>query len=319
MIRFSSLRRRTMVPLALAAVFAACFAAPARAQDDDVSDDDDDDDFDTTWFGARLGIFYRPTMDLRANVSGNPAGTGPGGTLLGLLGTSIDIERDLGVTETVESEYMFNNGILEGEVFVDTRFASISLWGIAPYEYRGDTNLTRTINFGGQSFTASTPVESKFRQYHVGLDVKINIINNRYVRLSPVVGVRLLGIDWEVRELTTGIKGDTSDIDTPLKYDDAALIPYPELGLEVRAGLRQWIEADAKLTGSFFTYDNMEGSTLTLDVGVTAYPIPFLGVRLGGRYMEFDIKSADDDDPDDSFDLDLEYLGATLSVIVRFG
>jgi hypothetical protein len=309
--------RRVVVPLALAAVFGGCFAAPARAQDDDEVDADDDD-FDTTWFGARLGLFYRPSMNLQAQVSGDPGGTGLG-SFFGLLGTSIDIERDLGVTETVESEYMFNNGILEGEVFFDTRFASISVWGIAPYEYRGDTTITRTINFGGQQFSASTPVESKFRQYHAGLDIKINIINNKFVRLSPVVGVRLLGIDWEVRELTTGRKGDTSDIDTPLKYDDAAIIPYPEVGLEVRAGLREWIEADAKLTGSVFTYDNMEGGTLTLDVGVTAYPIPFLGVRVGGRYMEFDIKSADDDDPDDSFDLDLEYLGATLSVIVRFG
>jgi len=313
-----AMRSRAVLPLALAAVFAGCFAAPARAQDDEV-DADDDDDFDTSWFGARVGLYYRPQMNLRAQVSGQPEVPGFGGQLVGLLGTSIDIERDLGVTETVESEYMFNNGIVEGEVFVDTRWASISLWGIMPYEYRGKTNMTRTVNFGGQQFTASTPVESKFRQYHVGLDVKINIINNKFVRLSPVVGVRLLGIDWEVRDLTTGLKGDTSDIDTPLKYDEAAIIPYPEVGLEVRAGLRKWIEADAKLTGSYFTYDNIEGSTLTLDVGVTGYPIPYLGVRVGGRYMEFDVQSVDDDDPDDSFDLDLEYLGATLSIIVRFG
>lgn len=313
---FRSLRR-AVVPFALVAVLAGGFAAPARAQDDeDVSDDDDD--FDTTWFGARIGLFYRPQMDLKAEVAGTPD-VGGFGSLIGLLGTSVDIERDLGVTETVESEYMFNNGILEGEVFFDTRFASISVWGIAPYEYKGDTTLTRTINFGGQSFSASTQVESRFRQYHAGVDVKINIINNKFVRLSPVIGARLIGIDWEVKELTTGLKGDTSDIDTPLKYDDAAIIPYPEVGLEVRAGLREWIEADAKLTGSVFTYDNMEGSTLTLDVGVTGYPIPFVGVRLGARYMEFDIKSADDDDPDDSFDLDLNYLGATLSLIVRFG
>jgi hypothetical protein len=35
--------------------------------------------------------------------------------------------------------------------------------------------------------------------------------------------------------------------------------------------------------------------------------------------MEFDIRSKDDDDPDDSWDMDLEYIGATISVIVRFG
>lgn len=296
--------------IALAALLSVTLAAPVRAQDDEA------DEFDTSWFGARIGIFYRPEMDLKAEVSGS--GT-QGNTLFGLLGTSLDIQDDLGVTETVESEYMFQNGILEGELFFDTRWASISLWGIAPYEYKGDTALTRTINFGGAQFSASTPVESRFRQYHVGLDVKINVINNRYLRLSPIVAARFLAIDWEVRAPQAGLVGDTSDIDTPLKYDDAALIPYPELGLEVRAGLRDWIEADLKVTGSVFTYGSLEGGTITLDVGVTAYPIPFVGVRVGGRYMEFDIQSKDDDDPDDSFDLDLEYLGATLSLIVRFG
>lgn len=293
--------RRVIIGLALLASLAA---APARA--------DEADDFDTSWIGARLGIFYRPEMNLRAKV----AGTTPASPL-GLLGSSLDIRDDLGVRQTVQSDYMFQNGILEGELFFDTRWSSVSLWAVAPYEYEGKATLSRTINFGGAQFTASTPVESRFRQFHVGIDFKINIINNRWVRLSPVVAARVLAVDWEVK--TLGLKGDTSDIKTPLKYDDAALIPYPELGFEVRAGLRKWFEVDLKVTGSYFTYDQIQGSTISIDFGVTAYPIPFLGVRLGGRYLEYDIRSKDRRDAKDSFDLDLEYLGATLSIIVRFG
>lgn len=298
--------------LALVAMFALTGVAYAE-------DEDGGDDFDTSWFGARIGIFYRPEMDLKVEVSGTPDLPGVPGALVGLLGTSVDIQDDLGVTETVSSEYMFQDGIVEAELFFDTRWASVALWGIMPYEYTGQTALTRTINFGGQQFSATTQVESKFRQYHGGIDVKINILNNEFVRLSPVVGVRVIGIDWHVRDLTTGLKGDTSDIATPLQYDDAAIIPYPELGAEVRVGLRQWIEADLKLTGSVFSYDAVEGGTITVDAGVTGYPIPFVGVRVGVRYMEFDIHSKDDDDADDSWDMDLEYLGATISLIVRFG
>lgn len=300
---------RTLRWVASAVLALGAFAAPAAA-------DGGGDEFDTSWFGARVGIFYRPSMDLRAEVSGK--GT-QAGALFGLLGTTLDIQDDLGVTETVQSEYMFHNGILEGEVFFDTRWSSISLWGVAPYEYEGKALLGRTINFGGAQFAASTPVKSRFRQYHVGLDVKINIFNNRYLRLSPIAAARVLAIDWEVRAPQLGLVGDTSDIDTPLKYGDAALIPYPEVGLEVRAGLRDWIEGDLKVTGSYFTYGNLKGGTVTIDLGVTVYPIPFLGVRVGGRYLEYDIRSKDSDDPKDSFDLDLEYLGATLSIIVRFG
>src|SRR5690606_42134406 len=63
------------------------------------------------------------------------------------------------------------------------------------------------------------------------------------------------------------------------------------------------------------SYPTRRSSDLTIDLGVTVYPIPFLGVRVGGRYLEYDIRSKDSDDPKDSFDLDLEYLGATLSII----
>jgi hypothetical protein len=310
-------RARTLAPLVLTLALGAIVAPPARADDDDAGDvDDDDDDFDTSWFGARLGVFYRPTMDMELSISGRSR---TAQAFTALLGTRVDIKDDLGVTETVDSEYMFEDGIVEGEVFFDTRFASVSVWGILPYEYRGDVVLTRTINFGGQQFSASTPVESKFRQYHAGIDIKINLINNQFVRLSPIIGVRLLGADWEVQATQLNIKGDTSDIDTPLKYDDAAILPYPEVGAEVRAGLRKWIEVDLKITGSYVAYFGMEGSTLTAEAGVTGYPIPFVGVRLGLRLMQIDLESTDQDDAQDSFDMDLEYFGPTLSVIVRFG
>src|SRR5690606_39054396 len=115
--------------IAFSALVSVALAAPAAAQDDEA------DEFDTSWFGARVGIFYRPAMDLKAEVSGKGS---QAGSIFGLLGTSLDIQDDLGVKETVESEFMFNNGILEGEVFFDTRWSSISLWGIAPYEYKGE-------------------------------------------------------------------------------------------------------------------------------------------------------------------------------------
>lgn len=310
-------RRAPVLPLALAltALAVPLCAAPARADDDDAGDVDDDD-LDTSWFGARLGIYYRPSMDMEMSVSGRSRTFQ---AFQALLGSRVDIKEDLGVTETVDSEYMFEDGIVEGEVFFDTRWASVSVWGILPYEYRGDVVLTRTINFGGQQFSASTPVESKFRQYHAGVDLKINLINNEFIRLSPIVGVRLLGADWEVNAVNLGIKGDTSDIDSPLKYDDAAILPYPEVGAELRAGLRKWIEVDIKITGSYVAYFGMEGNTLTAEAGVTGYPIPFVGVRLGLRLMTIDLESTDQDDSEDSFDMDLEYFGPTLSVIVRFG
>lgn len=306
------LARPALLALALA-LPTLLAASPAPADEPE----EVDDEFDTSWFGARLGVWYRPSIDMEVQISGRNRAFAALNTL-GLLGTPLDVHNDLGVTENATSDFMIQNGVLEAELFFDTRWVSISAWAIPPFQYEGETVLSRTISFGGQSFTASTPVESKFRQFFLGADVKLNLLNNEFVRLSPIVALRAIGIDWEIRAPQFNLKGDTSDIDTPLHYSDAAVAPYPELGLEVRLGIRKWFEVDLRATGSYIDYFNTQGNTLLLDAGITGYPIPYVGVRLGARYMELDIHSQTDR-PDEQFDFDLEFLGATLSVIVRFG
>ena len=282
-------------------------AGPAGAQEDD-----DEDEFPTTWVGGRLGLWYRPEIDMRARVNGRlPSVAGA------LLGTSFDIERDLGVTETVQSDYMFENGVLEAEAFFETRWISLSVWGVAPFSYEGDTVLQRSITFAGVTFTANQPVTSRFEQWFAGADVKVNLLNGSIVAVSPLVGLRAIAIDWEIRAgPPLNLTGDTSDIDSPLELGDYEVIPYPVVGAEVRIGIRRWFEVDAKLAGFYVTYDDVQGGSIQADLGVTAWPIPYVGVRLGGRYVLFDFESIDQDQRG-SFDYDLEYLGATISLIVR--
>ncbi len=301
--------RRALVVAALALALAP---SQLHAQDKD----EEDDEFDTSYVGARLEYWYRPAMDMQMQVNGPAFGQlAP----LGLTGTELDIQDDLGVTETVESDYMYDNGIFAGEIFYDTRWLSVTAQLTPPFEYQGSTVLTRTINFGGQTFQVSTPVESKFRQALASIDVKVHIINNKWVRLSPLLALKAIGVDWEIKAPQFGLSGDTSDIDTPLKWDDLAIVPYPELGAEVRLGLRRWVELDLKVSGMYVAYYGVQGTTVSADAGVTAYlGIPWVGVRLGARYTKMDLASADDDD-DDSYEFDVEYLGATLSLIVRFG
>ena len=73
-------------------------AAPTFAQDEEVSadepddDDDEDSEFSTNWIGLRGGFWYRPSIRMNAQVTGR----GLTGGLANVLGTEIDIERDLG-------------------------------------------------------------------------------------------------------------------------------------------------------------------------------------------------------------------------------
>jgi hypothetical protein len=299
--------RRALVAAALALALAP---AAVFAQD---KEKDEDDEFDTSYIGARLEYWYRPSMDMQVQVGGQSfSQLAP----LGLTGTPLDIQDDLGVTETVESDYMYRNGIFAGEIFIDTRWLSVSAQLTPPFEYRGEAVRTVAFSFGGQQFQASVPVESKFRQALAAVEVKINLLNNRWFRISPLVALHAIGVDWEIRSL--GQKGDTSDIDTPLKFDDLSILPYPEVGAEVRLGYRTWIEVDLKASGSYVAYYGIQGQTLSLDAGVTAYPIEWVGVRLGARYTAIDLRSISDDS-DEDFSMDVEFLGATLSLIVRFG
>lgn len=283
-------------------------AGPVRADDDD-----EDDEFDTLWFGARLGLWYRPEIDMKVQVNGRLLGGGLGT----LFGTSLDIQRDLGVEQTVQSEYMFQNGVFEGEVFFDSRWISLSVWAVAPFRYEGNTVLQRSITFAGVTFTASQPVTSRFEQFFAGTDLKINLLNNSIVAISPLVGVRALAVDWEIRAgPPLNVVADTSDVDSPLAFGEFELIPYPVVGAQVKVGIRRWFEVDAQLAGMYISYDDVAGGSIQGDLGATVWPIPWIGLRLGGRYVLFDFKSRDQN-RNDAFDFDLEYLGANISLIVR--
>lgn len=294
---------------ALVGVLLCLCAGPALAQDDKA--DDDDDEYETERFGARLGIWYRPEMDMNVKINGRIPGVPQ------FLGNSIDITDDLGLTESVESDYMFENGILEGEVFFDSRWVSLSVWGVMPFTYTGTGLAQKTFNFAGVNFTVSQPIESRFEQWFASADVKINLLNNGIIAISPLIGLRVVGVDWEIQAAPpANIKADTSDIDSPLLLGDDQVIPFPVLGAEVKVGIRRWFEIDAKLAGIYVSYSDMRGGSIQGDLGATVWPIPWVGLRLGGRYVTFDFESKDQDERN-SFDFDLDYLGFNIALIVR--
>lgn len=313
-------------PLALALLLPLLAApTPARAEDEGPgaggwedelpAKDDEDDAFDTSWFGVRIGAWYRPSFSLEAQVSGTENG------LLGLRGTDINVERDLGVTENPKSDYLVDfdqSAVLELEAFIETRLVSVYAWWIAPFEYTGDTTISRDINFGGVTFTVSDRVRSRFRQTFVGFDLELNLLNNRWVRVSPLVSVRAIGIDWELRDTAGGITGDTSNIDSPIEYEGYQILPHPEIGVDFRCGYRDYVDVQLKLAGSYIDYFGIEGTTLRVEASVTVYPIPFLGIQLGARHMSWHLGSSSDD-PEDQFDFDMEFMGATAALVIRLG
>lgn len=296
-------------------------AAPLYAEEEAAASEEaaGDDEFETTWIGLRAGAWYRPNIRMNAQVTGR----GFVGGLSNVLGSEIDIERDLGVRESPYSEAAVDfdaEAVVELRPFMETRWVSVYGWLVTPFEYRGDRVLGRQLSFGGATFTASTTVRSKFRQFFMGTDVAINVFNNRWFRVSPMVSARAIAIDWEVKsDPISGqvLKGDTSDIKSPLTLGEYQVLPYPELGAILAVGYRDFIEVSLTLAASYISYFEMEGSTYRVELSVTAYPIPWVGIELGVRYLEYDISSRAEQGRRGSFDLDLEFAGLTAAIIVR--
>ena len=70
-------------------------AGPALLAPTPVYADDEDDEYETAWLGAKLGIWHRPSFDMKVQVSGEQ----PTNPLFGLIGSNFDIHNELGVGE----------------------------------------------------------------------------------------------------------------------------------------------------------------------------------------------------------------------------
>jgi hypothetical protein len=290
--------------------------SPAASQAvwaDDDDDDDGDDEFQTLYIGGRLGMWFRPEINMDVAIGGNIGGAG-------LIPTEFDIENELGVTQNVVSDYpnldVDDNAIPELEIILDSEWISINVLFVPPYEYRGRRTLTETINYAGQTYPASTDVLSSFRQSYGGLTFAINIFNNRYFRISPAVGMRILAIDWRLEDTAGMIKADTSDIDSPMQWGDFQVLPYPELGIDLRVGYRDYLEFNLKFFGSHIDYYQINGTMYHSELNVIFYPIANIGLQLGYRVVSWQVES-ETDNGDKLFDINMEFFGVTFGVMIR--
>ena len=323
---------RRLAALGLAVVVSglttAGLAAPARADDSPSKSSSDDDAFETSWFGLRPEFWYAPTLGLQAQVGGKQGASstigGSGGETLAIP-TRFDANKDLGVADHTPQMTGVPEvpGTLGLEMFADTRWVSLSFWGFAPFSYHGHTSISESYTIDGFTFSATRPVETTLEQALAGFDIEVNIINNRFVRLSPVVACRALAIDWSIKDTgippIPGASVSTNDVKLPISAGRFQVLPYPEVGGEVRAGYRDIVEADVKLTGMYVNFFGYAATTALADAGITGY-IPFLpqiGLRLGYRYYYLHARTTDEK-VTHSLDMQMRLSGFNFSAIVRF-
>lgn len=208
----------------------------------------------------------------------------------GGLGTTIDLESDLGIEEDEPLELRLT---LRPSRRTQVRLAWTNL------SFDGDEVLSRTVEFGGQTFTFSTRVVSQ-------LDVDYARAGFAWQFLSSSDGTFRLGPLVEVK----GFRGEASieapDLPFPAAASEELEGAFGAVGavLDIEAGSRVQIFAE----GTYVVEaDDAEGTDFEAGLRV------LLGRRLAAvvGYRSFSVEATEDDD---AFDLDIEgpYAGLTL-------
>jgi hypothetical protein len=247
-------------------------AARAYAQDDMV--------------GIRLREWYA-TLEGRIEAQGGSIPT-----------TSISLDRTLGLDdqEVVHEVQAYLRIPLLGRFYAG--------WWFSTFE--GDETLSRTITFADQTFTASTPVESK-------LDLDVYYLSYEFV-LPTIPDGDLLKAEIGV---LVGLRGMVADGEVSAAGQEASedgAIGFPVLGVHGALRVTDWLRADAEIMGLPFEYGSSSVTYVEAFGEVVAQLGPvFAGV--GYKFVSIDLA---DHRGDTDFDLNIGISGVYVTAGLRF-
>lgn len=206
------------------------------------------------------------------------------------IGTQVDMEDDLGFEDSED---------LTVEAAVQLGPFRLSA-GYLPIQFSGDGTLTRSVTFDGQTFAASTVVDSDvdIDLYDVGLTWYLLNLDDLPVRvqLGPELSVKWVDADLSIDDRSTGIGASES-----------VSAPVPTIGLRGRLGLSDLLGLVGRV--GYLEYDN--NSFLDADVQLEFSPIPLAGVFAGYRHFDLEVEESD-------VFLDVTFAGPYGGVFVRF-
>ncbi len=246
-----------------AAFLLTCLAAPARA---------------LPGFEAGVrGTYWFPDLSATAQS-----------TTAGVVETRFDVKDDLGVGD---------EDFLSGEAFVRFGRTTFRL-GYLPVRFDGSQTLTRSIVFGGQTFSVSDNVISRLDVTLLNAELQVDVLRPDLVAANFRIGLigKVEYVDGEV-ELSGSVASEKEDF----------RLPIPMVGLAAEAGfLGDRVRVDARVTGMAYSGNHLYEA----DVFASVAPFPFF--RLQGGYRFIDL-SVDEDDVEVDLELKGPYVGVRFS------
>jgi outer membrane protein len=226
------------------------------------------------------GYYWFPSFD--GNVKVDEAS---------IIGTNINFKQDLGIEdENYPSVEVFLGG---GRHHLSLTHTSI--------DYSGRNTLTEDIIFNGETYTATSLVESSIEYKMMDFLYQYDFLN-----LENVLAGFSLGVVFQVKYLDgeVGLK-TTTPIDIDEKEDFT--LPIPMIGLNLHFGLLADV-LEARLRGTAIGYAGNAIYELMADISWT--PLPFLDIHGGYKSFVIDI---DEDDVIFDYDMSGPYVALTVS------
>lgn len=209
----------------------------------------------------------------------------------GLVNTVIDLENDFGMDEEAD---------LVAEAALQFGSFRIAV-GYMPLKFNGTTSAQRTIEFGGQQFTATDQAVGSLDVdlFDLGLTWYLVNIDDLPVRvqIGPELSVKVFDGEASVVSL----------IDPALRESVSGTAPLPTIGLRARVGLADMLS----LTGRVGYVEYNDNSFLDADGQVEFSPLPMFGIFAGYRYLDLEV------DEGDLF-VDATFDGPYGGLLVRF-
>jgi hypothetical protein len=191
-----------------------------------------------------------------------------------LPGTSVDLDKDLGVQD---------EDFPELRLTLSTGLAGKIRLAYLRGDFAGDTTLERTFQFGGTTFTASSRVESdiEFHYGRVGWAWQPLGVPGIF-KIGPLLEIKGLVIDASVRNRTGGSSQHAS-----------ALLPiaFPTAGLMANVTPLEWLDLFAEASGVPF---GDLGHVVDAEAGVRFLPFPLFTIAAGYRILDIRVGTNDD-------------------------
>ena len=189
--------------------------------------------------------------------------------ITGVIGDSIDLKEDLGMKdENIGGAMLY---FQSGKHRLTLRYA--------PLKYTGSENITSDITFNGETYSATTKVDSV-------MELTQTDIQYTYWLLNMKTGARI-GLVGAIKSVNAkaSLKAPAASIDEEKSISTA----IPMVGVSAELGLGDLIRFKATGVGVSYNDNSLFDITAALEIS----PVPLFGISLGYRGVYLNVDSND--------------------------